>query len=173
VNFGKQALSILTTVAPTLATALGGPVAGLAVTKLEEFFGVKGVDKLDAAVAGASPDQMLALKKLDNDFKVQMADIGFKEDQLVYADVASARQREETVKDWTPAVLAGTITVGFFGVLTGLMIYGLPKGAGGEALTVLVGSLGTAWTAIVGYYFGSSLGARKNADALATIAKQP
>jgi hypothetical protein len=173
VNIGKQALAILTTVAPTIATALGGPVAGLAVQKLEQFFGVKGDAELDAAVAGATPDQMLALKKLDNDFKVQMAQIGFQEDQLVYGDIASARQREVAVKDWIPAALAIGITVGFFGILAFMLVYGVRKEAGGDALLVLLGSLGTAWTAVVSYYFGSSLGARKSAEALATIAKQP
>lgn len=170
-NFGKQALSILNTVAPTIATALGGPVVGLAVKALQGFFGVTSEKDLDAAVAGATPEQLVQMKKIDNDFKVQMANIGFEEDKLVYDDVASARQREEAVKDWIPATLAIGVTVGFFGILSWMLVKGVPKES--DVLLVMLGSLGTAWTAIIGYYFGSSIGARRNADALAVIAKQP
>lgn len=170
-NLGKQALSIITTVAPTIATALGGPVAGLATTELEKFFGVKGDTALNTSIAAATPDQLANLKKIDDDFKAQMAQIGFQEDKLAYDDTASARQREEVVKDWVPATLAMAVTLGFFSVLGWMLAKGVPKDS--DVLLVMLGSLGTAWTAIVGYYFGSSVGARRNADALAIIAKQP
>lgn len=170
-NFGKQALAILTTVAPTIATALGGPVAGLAISELEKFFGVQGAQALNTSLAAATPDQLAQLNKIDNDFKVQMAQIGFQDDKLVYDDVASARQRQEAVKDWVPSAMAVVVTLGFFGILFWMMIKGVPKES--DVLMVMLGSLGTAWTAIVGYYFGSSIGARRNADALAVIAKQP
>jgi hypothetical protein len=169
-NFGKAALQILGTVAPTIATAVGGPVAGLAVQELEKFFGVKG-DALDGAIAGATPDQLAQLRKIDNDFKVQMAQIGFDEDKLRFDDTASARAREAAVKDHTPEILAYSTTIGFFGILFWMLVHGVPKES--DVLMVMLGSLGTAWTAIVGYYFGSSIGARRNADALAQIAKQP
>ena len=170
-NLGKQALAILTTVAPTVATALGGPVAGLAVQQLENFFGVKGDTAVDSALVAATPDQLANLKQIDNNFKVQMATIGFDEDKLVYDDAASAREREATVRDHTPEILAYTTTVGFFGILTWMLINGVPKES--DVLMVMLGALGAAWTAQQGYYFGSSIGARRGVDALAKIAQQP
>jgi hypothetical protein len=72
------------TIAPTVASMLGGPLAGTAVSALEGLFGITpaagaSVDDRAAAVApaiaAATPDQVLALKKADYDFQVQMATI--------------------------------------------------------------------------------------------------
>ena len=77
--------------------------------------------------------------------------------ELETTDRNSARNREATVKDKTPAILAYSITTGFFGVLFFMMNYEIPL-AEKEVLFVMLGSLGTAWTGIIAYYFGSSAG---------------
>lgn len=77
--------------------------------------------------------------------------------ELDNADRASARARETAVKDKTPTILAYGITVGFFGVLFFMMNYEIPQ-TEKEVLFVMLGSLGTAWTGVIAYYFGSSAG---------------
>jgi hypothetical protein len=77
--------------------------------------------------------------------------------ELEAGDRNSARQREATVKDRTPAILAYSITAGFFGVLFFMMNFEIPL-AEKEVLFVMLGSLGTAWTGVIAYYFGSSAG---------------
>jgi hypothetical protein len=174
-DLGSKALQVLKTVAPMIGTAFGGPLGGLAVKAIESAFGGEGT-ATDTALLSATPDQLLALKKADNDFKVQMQALGVQEEQLAYADTASARAREASVRDLTPQILAYGITIGFFGVLGYVMHVGLHTlgtGQGGEAVLLMLGSLGTAWAGIVSYYFGSSTGAQRSGEALASIAKQP
>lgn len=176
-TLGDKALQVLKTVAPILATAVGGPLGPLAGAAVSAVLGTKPGDAAatSAALLTATPDQLLALKKADDDFQAQMKQLQVTEDQLAYQDVASARARQVSIKDWTPAVLAYGVTLGFFGVLGYVMHYGVKigQGQGGEAVLILLGSLGTAWTAVVGYYFGSSVGARQSAETLGEIAKQP
>lgn len=100
-----------------------------------------------------------------------MASLGIQEDKLVYDDIANARAREVALKDGTPAILAYAITIGFFGTL-GVMLFNGKPTAGGDALLVLLGSLGTAWAGVVSFYFGSSLGSAKKDTALAAAANK-
>ncbi|MDO8421578.1 MAG: hypothetical protein Q7S99_05400 [Parvibaculum sp.] len=160
------------TVAPWIGTALGGPLGGMAVGALADALGLS--DKTEAAIknaiSGATPEQMLALKKADQDFALQMQELGFKNvadlEKIAAEDRNSARNREiQTGDHFTPRLLAIVVTFGFFLVLGYLIRYGMPAGEGRDALLIMLGSLGTAWTGIVAYYFGSSAGsAQKSAQ---------
>ena len=61
------------------------------------------------------------------------------------------------MKDRTPAIPRVQHHRGFFGVLCGMMFVEIPISAK-DVLYVMVGSLGTAWTGVIAYYFGSSAG---------------
>lgn len=170
-NLGKTALSVLGTVAPTILTAIGGPFGALAAGILHAALGTSGDDKAaDAALAGASQDTLLKVKQAELDLQQKLAELGVQEEQLKYGDIANARAREIAVKDWTPSVLAYGITIGFFGTLAFMLIYGKPT-TGGDALLVMLGALGTAWAGIISYYFGSSAGSASKDATLSNIAK--
>ncbi len=165
-----QLLNIVKTVAPTIATAMGGPLAGMAVRTLSETLLGKPdgtTDELAAAAAAATPDQLLSLKNAENQFKLEMKKLDVDLERISAGDRDSARQMAITTKDWTPRALAAVITIGFFGVLMYMLMFGLPSAGGGEAMLVMLGTLGTAWGAVVSFYFGSSAGSRAKDEAAA------
>lgn len=171
-------LPALAKLAPTIAAAAGGPLAGTAVNAIETALGLnksstdlsQRQDDVAAAIAGATPDQLLALKKADNDFQVQMAEIGFKDAEAIAAlevqDRSSAREREQNLKDWTPRALAAGVTLGFFSVLLYMLVHDVPATTK-DVLNIMLGSLGTAWVSIIAYYFGSSSGSDRKTELLA------
>ena len=69
----KDLTGTLLKIAPMIATGLGSPIAGMAVSALEGALGLKvdgsSQDKqgaLVAALSGATADQLLAIKAADN-----------------------------------------------------------------------------------------------------------
>jgi hypothetical protein len=56
------------------------------------------------------------------------------------------------------------VTIGFFGILIWLMIH--PADTANTPLMIMLGSLGTAWTGIIAFYFGSSAGSSRKDEML-------
>ena len=164
----KQFGPLLGQIAPTIATALGGPLAGIAVKTLSSvLFGHENgtEEEISVAMAAATPDQLAALKKIDADFKAHMKELDIDLERIAAGDRDSARQMQSATKDWVPKVLAVVITFGFFGILIWMLLNGMPK-TGTEALLMMLGALGTAWTGVVNFYYGSSAGSKAKTDAL-------
>jgi len=164
----KQFAPLLSQVAPTIATALGGPLAGVAMKTLSSaLFGHEDgtEEQISAAMASATPDQLAAIKKIDADFKVQMKSLDIDLERIAAGDRDSARQMQTATKDWTPKALAFCITFGFFGALVWILVFGIPK-TGTEVLLMMLGSLSTSWTGVVQFYYGSSAGSKQKTDAL-------
>ena len=160
---------LLGQVAPTLATAMGGPLAGLAVKTLSNvLLGHEEGDEdaVSAALQNASPEQLADVKKIDADFKVRMKELEIDLERISSGDRDSARKREMEVKDHMPKILAVGVTIGFFGCLFYMFVYGVPKN-GNEALLLMLGALQTAFTGVVAYYFGSSAGSKAKTDLMA------
>jgi hypothetical protein len=166
----KQFGPLLGQLAPSIATALGGPLAGVAVKTLSNaLFGHEDgtEEQISAAMAVATPDQLAAIKKIDADFKVQMKSLDIDLERISAGDRDSARQMQRETKDWVPKVLAIVITLGFFGILIWMLLNGMPQ-TGTEALLMMLGALGTAWTGVVNFYYGSSAGSKAKNDLLAS-----
>lgn len=155
-------------VVPTLAGILTcNPVAGVAVGALCKALGMEpskeNAQKVaeDFASGQLSGDQLVALKKAEAEAIAQLKkmdlDFDLEEDKIVASDRASARSREISVRDRTPAIGFYLITAGFFGLLGLLLFHNVPE-SNKPVLYTMVGSLGTAWVGAVQYYYGSTKG---------------
>lgn len=167
-------VSTLASVAPTIALALGGPVAGLATTALSQALTGKSgstTDEIGMILAKPNADQFVKLKEAEQAFQQKMKELDIDVIRLAAADSASARQREITTGDHTtPRLLALLVSVGFFGILGFMLVNAIPT-AGKDALLVMLGALGTGWTAVLSYYFGSSAGSFDKTAMLQQLAR--
>jgi len=160
---------LLSQVAPTIATALGGPLAGMAVKTLSNvLLGHENgtAEDVAGAIQSATPEQLTEIKKIDADFKVRMKELDIDLERISSGDRDSARKMQMQTNDWIPRILALLITVGFFGILVWMLVKGMPS-TGTEALLMMLGALGTAWTGVVNFYYGSSAGSKAKTDAMA------
>ena len=169
----SNGLEWLKTLAPLVGQALGGPIGGAAAAFLADRLGIQ--EKTVAAVTEVlnsgklSPDQIVQVKLAEIDFQKFLETNKIRLEELDAADRASARSMQIATGSWVPGVLAMAVTTGFFGIL-GWMLYS-PDYKPTEPLLVMLGSLGTAWTMIVGFYFGSSQGSRAKTDLIDRIVK--
>ena len=154
----------LTQIAPGIATALGGPLAGLAVTAISKALGIDEKDVQKTIETGKlSAEQMMSLKQAEIELQAKAQELGLNFETLATQDRKSARDMQISTKSIIPAVLAIGVTIGFFAILVGLMTDNVTKS---DALLLMLGSLGTAWTAIVSFYFGSSANSEKQTEML-------
>jgi hypothetical protein len=150
----------LSQIAPTIATCLGGPLAGLAVTALSKVFGVNPDDVKGMIDDGKlSADQIALVQQEEIKFKEQTQALGLNFEQLAVEDRKSAREMQTATQSIIPPVLSILVTIGFFGILAYLMVR--PADTTNTPLMIMLGSLGTAWTGIIAFYFGSSAGSQK------------
>jgi len=155
------------------AANLGGPLGTMAAAVVGKAIGAdkvpgttEGVSEAIAAALG-NPEQRAALIKAEQDFQMQMAELGYKDAEALEAtaaaDRASARSMQVQTHSWIPGVLAIGVTLGFFGLLS-LTATHAPPASSEKVLDVMTGSLGTAWIMVIGYYFGSSAGSARKTE---------
>ena len=154
----------LSQIAPNIATALGGPLAGLAVTAISKALGIDEKDVQKTIETGKlSAEQMMSLKQAEIELQAKAQELGLNFETLATQDRKSARDMQMATKSLVPAILAFVVTIGFFGILIGLMTDNVTKS---DALLLMLGSLGTAWTAIISFYYGSSANSEKQTEML-------
>jgi hypothetical protein len=169
--------AIVGAVAPALGTALGGPLAGLAVSTISDALLGKpnGTDaEIAVALKAGGPDALLKLKEADQHFAVRMRELDIDLERINQADRGNAREREAKTGDRaTPRALAGIIVGAFLGmvwyVLSG-RVEGLKDPVAAGMIGTLIGYVSAKADQVVSYYFGSSSG---SSEKTALLARRP
>jgi hypothetical protein len=152
-------------IAPTVATALGGPLAGMAISAVSKAIGVD-EDKVGDLIKDnkLTAEQIAQVKVAEIELQKQAQELGLNFAKLEVDDRKSAREMQAATRSIVPPALAAIVTVGFFGILV-MMLLGKVD-SNNPAILMMLGSLGTAWTGIIAYYFGSSAGSQAKTDLL-------
>lgn len=87
--------SVVSQALPWVATALGGPLAGLAVKKIADTLGIPAqtVDEIKQVLLGLPPEKVIELKQVEADLQAQLAELGYnsiKELELLNVRAAEA-----------------------------------------------------------------------------------
>lgn len=152
---------LISTVAPWLGTALGGPLGGMAVEALGSALGLndRSLESVKQALQGMTPDQALALKKADQEFAVRMQELGFKNiellEQIAAGDRDSARKMQTAVPSRMPAVLTLIVGFFFFATLGGLFFLPIPA-ENRDTIVYMVGQLAAVFAACAAFWIGTT-----------------
>ena len=146
-------LNLLKGIAPTLATAVAGPLGGAAVTALAAKFGVSdSVESVAKAIAG-DPAAASKLQEIELEYA-----------KLDAADRADARARETALATsatapWYSKVVTPLLAVGvfaFWGLVQWFLVNHTVPTEMREIVIRLLGQLDAAFMMVLTYYFGAS-----------------
>ena len=165
--------------APLLASLIGGPEGpglAVAVTLLSHVLGTAD-DPRSIASALGDPEALDKVRQAEraNAIQLQQLAVTAAQAQLTERienardaadDRRNTRDTGAAMRDWVPKVLAMAVTFGFFGILVLMALKSLPD-TNRDLVNVILGSLGTAWISIIGYYFGTSAGSARKTELLA------
>ena len=103
-------------IAPTIATAMGGPLAGMAVSAISKAIGVD-PDKVGDLISNnkLTAEQIAQVKIAEIELQKQAQELGLNFEKLEVEDRKSAREMQATTRSMMPPLLAGAVTLGFFG----------------------------------------------------------
>ena len=146
----------LAAIAPTIATAMGGPLAGAATKFLaNKLIGDENasIESIEAAVVGASPEMLINLKQMDAEFKLNMKKLDVDIFEIEAKDKSSARENHSHSN--MPAILSVSLTTFIVGIVCALFYTEPPQGAR-EVLFMLLGVVIKEWSNSMHYWYGTT-----------------
>lgn len=158
----NELLGLLKGLAPAVATAVGGPLGGLAVTAIANKFGV--ADDIEAVAKAIAGDPEAATK---------LAELDLRQFELENADRDSARHMQETALNQEDKFAKHFIywfawfwsvgSMAYFFAIT----FGQVPASGKDFGNIILGFLlGTAVATIISFFYGSSKSSKDKTDAL-------
>jgi len=160
----------LKTIAPTIATAMGGPLAGMAVDAIGNALGMKDATKeqvKDLLASGTlTSDQMASIKQADVSLKVRMKELEIDMEKVHAGDRNSAREMAARTGDvWTPRIMALVVFI-VWGAVNYKLFNGTINGDMRELVARALGTLDAVLMAVIYYYYGSSSSSAAKTEAM-------
>lgn len=160
---------VVRSVAPTLGAALGGPMGGVAIKFLADNLlpgdATNDEQAVAEAIAAASPDTLIQLRKLDQDFQIKMRELNINLEEIQYKDRDSARQLFR-INIWPQIILSSLYVIGYIIILQQFLTGGVnvPPELKTE-FSLILGVLTAGMANIMQFWFGSSSGSKEKTAA--------
>jgi hypothetical protein len=145
--------------APDIAAAIASGGATLPATAMrivsKELLGYETDDPnlVEKAVKDATPEQLLALTRCNNEFKVEMARL---DNEAVRDQLQDTQQAREVHKHhWMPSAICVVLTLGMIAFTAALFVITVPE-ANQRVLDTLFGAYLTAWLSSINYWVSST-----------------
>ena len=150
----------LKTLAPTIATCLAGPLAGMGVAALAKAIGVEPEQVQDVISSGKlTSEQVAAIQLAELELKKQAQSMNLDFEQLAVADRKSARDMQIATKSYLVPLLSVIVVVSFVGVVVATLS-GFSKIESVMAGT-LIGYLSAKADQVLSFFFGSSASSQR------------
>jgi hypothetical protein len=161
----------LQTIAPTLASALLGPLGGIAVAGLGHILGIDNAttEKVTKAITDGriTPDQLAEIQKLELQYKNDEAERGFKYADLEFQDRDSARKANVAGNTQLPLFWLSLVLLSACLGMEGFVLF---KGYPDDIPEIIVGRvLGLADAVVMmvmSYWYGTSSGSTHKTELL-------
>ena len=155
----------LKSIAPTVATALGGPLAGMAVAAVSKALGCD-PDEVQGIISSGklTAEQVASIQLAELELKKQAQSMNLDFEQLAVADRKSARDMQVATKSYLVPVLAVIIVTSFVGVVVSTL-------AGFSTIDsvmagTLIGYLSAKADQVLSFFFGSTAGSQRKTELL-------
>jgi len=156
----------LSQIAPSIATALGGPLAGLAVTAISKALGIDEKDVQKTIETGKlSAEQMMSLKQAEIELQAKAQELGLNFETLATQDRKSARDMQMTTKSFVPALLSILVVCAWALIQYFLLTHVIAQEMR-ELVARVLGTLDGALMLVLSFYFGGSSDSQNKDDLL-------
>lgn len=165
-------LATIKSVAPTVATALFGPLGSAAVSALGSVLGISDAtkDKINDAIAKGqlTPEQVGKLRELELEYQNNEKERGFKYAELSFKDRDSARQNNvaggvQGKLFW----LSCSLLIGTLGIEALVLFKGYPEGTDPLVVGRVLGLMDAVAMLVLSYWYGTTNGSALKTELMA------
>lgn len=165
----NELFNILKGIAPTLATAVAGPLGGAAVTALANKLGV--ADSVDAVAKAISGDPAAAQKIAELELEYAKLNAQDRDSaRKAYAAIATSENATKLDKLVVPILALGVVGLAFS--LIGVLMFVDTPNDQQQLVIFALGFITSAAGQVLSFYFGSSQGSKDKTEDMKGMIKK-
>ena len=165
----NELFSILKGIAPTLATAVAGPLGGAAVTALAAKLGVS--DSVDAVAKAIAGDPAAAQKIAELELEYAKLDAQDRDSaRKAYTAIATSENSTKLDKLVVPILALGVVGLAF--TLIGILMFVDTPSDQQQLVIFALGFITSAAGQVLSFYFGSSQGSKDKTEDMKGMVKK-